>query len=481
MERVQLQVRANAEEMAAYVKELGSWVDEVKKKDKKLLTGDLNPTAKKALPAVRKKGFAEMVPSGAPGPKDEERKKGGKGEEGGGRIKPKTYQDYGQWDKFVAKDLDKMIEEFDENDRQEEEAKHRTKLAEERRKIEEKEQEIIRTREESDRIKDEGNKLLMTGDYESAILKYTTSLEKNPKNSISFANRAQAYISINDYEKAVEDCNSCLEIDPRYVKAYLRRSTALLRMAAPKKDSAIADLKKVLLLEPNNKQAKEDLQRLQPPEKKEEKVAQISEMKDKPEQKKTEKIGRKLKVREVEEDSEGASEKQSNEGKAEVEKMEVKQEEKGSEGDVKSKNLGQEEEVKAAKRVISHEEAKVLAQQARDAINARISSVPEKVSDEGRKLRGREEEEERERRREQDKRRRVERRKTGAGYGEGSKGETVIALCCSGCLSISLRFHRTQRNFNERGSESAEIERSSSSFFPSSRLPSTRWGREGGS
>jgi len=81
----------------------------------------------------------------------------------------------------------------------------------------------------------------------------------------------------------------------------------------------------------------------------------------------------------VEEDSEGASEKQSNEGKAEVEKMEVKQEEKGSEGDVKSKNLGQEEEVKAAKRVISHEEAKVLAQQARDAINARISSVPEKI------------------------------------------------------------------------------------------------------
>ncbi|EKX39019.1 hypothetical protein GUITHDRAFT_46734, partial [Guillardia theta CCMP2712] len=78
----------------------------------------------------------------------------------------------------------------------------------------------------SDRIKDEGNKLLMAGDYESAITKYTRSLERNPKNAISFANRAQAYISTSSYEKAVEDCNRCLEIDPRYVKAYLRRSTA---------------------------------------------------------------------------------------------------------------------------------------------------------------------------------------------------------------------------------------------------------------
>ena len=41
------------------------------------LQGDLNPTLKstKAAPPVRKKGFAEMVPSGMPGPKDLERKK----------------------------------------------------------------------------------------------------------------------------------------------------------------------------------------------------------------------------------------------------------------------------------------------------------------------------------------------------------------------------------------------------------------------
>jgi len=34
--------------------------------------------------------------------------------EKGERIKPKTYQDYNQWDTFVHKDLDKMLHDFDE-------------------------------------------------------------------------------------------------------------------------------------------------------------------------------------------------------------------------------------------------------------------------------------------------------------------------------------------------------------------------------
>ncbi len=64
-----------------------------------------------------------MVPSGMPGPKDKERQKN-KGEDSS-RIKPKNYQDYNQWDKFVAKDLDKILDDFDETDRQEQEEGHR--------------------------------------------------------------------------------------------------------------------------------------------------------------------------------------------------------------------------------------------------------------------------------------------------------------------------------------------------------------------
>ena len=34
------------------------------------------------------------------------------------RIQPKNYAGYNQWDKFVKKDLDKVLEDFDEQDRQ---------------------------------------------------------------------------------------------------------------------------------------------------------------------------------------------------------------------------------------------------------------------------------------------------------------------------------------------------------------------------
>jgi hypothetical protein len=56
--------------------------------------GDLNPTYKKMkeVPPVRKKGFAEMVPSGMPGPKDEERKQAAESMRDAERIQPKNYQ-----------------------------------------------------------------------------------------------------------------------------------------------------------------------------------------------------------------------------------------------------------------------------------------------------------------------------------------------------------------------------------------------------
>ena len=107
-------------------------------KDKALAKGDLNPSRGSGPPPpIRKKGFAEMVPSGMPGPKDAQR--GSEKQDKGERIKPKTYQDYNQWDKFVHKDLDKMLSDFDEQERQEMEEEHRLRLADERRRIEEKE------------------------------------------------------------------------------------------------------------------------------------------------------------------------------------------------------------------------------------------------------------------------------------------------------------------------------------------------------
>ena len=41
------------------------------------------------------------------------------------KLEAVRIQDYNQWDKFVHKDLDKILDDFDENDRQEQEETHR--------------------------------------------------------------------------------------------------------------------------------------------------------------------------------------------------------------------------------------------------------------------------------------------------------------------------------------------------------------------
>eukprot|EP00283_Hemiselmis_rufescens_P011240 CAMPEP_0173436332 /NCGR_PEP_ID=MMETSP1357-20121228/15885_1 /TAXON_ID=77926 /ORGANISM="Hemiselmis rufescens, Strain PCC563" /LENGTH=347 /DNA_ID=CAMNT_0014401399 /DNA_START=56 /DNA_END=1095 /DNA_ORIENTATION=+ len=309
---LQAQVRHNAAEISEYFSDLGKWEEEVKAKDKAILKGDLNPASgkKKATPGVRQKGFVEMVPSGVLGPKDKERKKKKKGDDDDDeetRIKPKNYQDYNQWDQFVHKDLDKMLEDFDENDRQEQEEGHRNRLAEERRKIDEQERLARAHVEEAERLKNLGNDLLKSGDLEGARNMYGRAIETDEKNHVPFANRAQVYLKLEMYEDAIKDCDSALAIDPRYVKALMRRGTA--KEATGDKAGAIADLKKAVMLEPSNKQAKDHIKALsmtdeekaeaeRAKEEEEKRKAAIAE-KEAKEKRKKERGGKKLMVREA--------------------------------------------------------------------------------------------------------------------------------------------------------------------------------------
>ena len=47
-------------------------------------------------------------------------------------------------------------------------------------------------------------------------------------NHIYFANRANAYLEINDYQACIENCDIGITIDSTYIKSYFRKSKALM-------------------------------------------------------------------------------------------------------------------------------------------------------------------------------------------------------------------------------------------------------------
>lgn len=61
-------------------------------------------------------------------------------------------------------------------------------------------------------LKDEGNTLYSAGDFLGAVEKYSKCLElctvKNNGRSTLLKNRAAAYLSLQEYEKVIEDTNA---------------------------------------------------------------------------------------------------------------------------------------------------------------------------------------------------------------------------------------------------------------------------------
>uniref|UniRef100_A0A8C9AGV7 Tetratricopeptide repeat protein 12 n=1 Tax=Prolemur simus TaxID=1328070 RepID=A0A8C9AGV7_PROSS len=82
----------------------------------------------------------------------------------------------------------------------------------------------------ADALKEEGNKAFVKGDYETAVLRYTEGLQKLKDMKVLYTNRAQAYIKLEDYEKALVDCEWALKCDEKCTKAYFHMGKAHLAL-----------------------------------------------------------------------------------------------------------------------------------------------------------------------------------------------------------------------------------------------------------
>ncbi|GFP99641.1 inactive tpr repeat-containing thioredoxin ttl3 [Phtheirospermum japonicum] len=75
-----------------------------------------------------------------------------------------------------------------------------------------------------------GNELFKAARYEEACIAYGEGLNKDPYNAILLCNRAACRSKLNQYDKAIEDCNAAINVRPAYSKARLRRADCYAKM-----------------------------------------------------------------------------------------------------------------------------------------------------------------------------------------------------------------------------------------------------------
>lgn len=82
--------------------------------------------------------------------------------------------------------------------------------------------------------KNRGNKYYVGRQYEKAIELYTKAIgyyePNDARTAVFYSNRAACWSNLNENEKVIEDCDRALVVDARYVKALLRRGTALEKL-----------------------------------------------------------------------------------------------------------------------------------------------------------------------------------------------------------------------------------------------------------
>lgn len=130
------------------------------------------------------------------------------------------------------------------------------------------ETEKVTLKDEAEKIKNEGNTSFKDGDYIKAISLYTQGLQTCPltyskERAILYSNRAAAKIkSLDEKESAISDCTKAIELNPSYVKAYVRR--AQLYEETDKLDEALEDYKKILTFDSSHSEANYAVRRLPP-------------------------------------------------------------------------------------------------------------------------------------------------------------------------------------------------------------------------
>ncbi|KAK7301222.1 hypothetical protein RJT34_12083 [Clitoria ternatea] len=97
-----------------------------------------------------------------------------------------------------------------------------------------------------------GNLLFKASKFTEACVVYNEGLEHDPHNSVLLCNRAACRSKLGQYEKAIEDCNAALLVQPSYSKARLRRADCNAKLE--RWEAAIQDYEMLLREKPGDEE-----------------------------------------------------------------------------------------------------------------------------------------------------------------------------------------------------------------------------------
>lgn len=215
-------------------------------------------TTSESSPKKAKESHADDAP---PGPMDESERLKGLGNE---QFKQGNHLDacdyyteaieacpHGEGIGPTGKELLRMRDKFDEQNRERMMERHRMDM-EKRRK---------RNSSSKDEKDDEGGGDEEDENNDKPVETFSPPRHLyGPKLAVYHANRAASLLHLGRYGEVIEDCDISLLLNPTYVKAYLRRSTAHERVEDT--ESALKDAQKALQLEPTNAAARKNVARL---------------------------------------------------------------------------------------------------------------------------------------------------------------------------------------------------------------------------
>ncbi|GMF21369.1 unnamed protein product [Phytophthora fragariaefolia] len=245
-----------ANELTSEVDELANWAAEMDLKNEALkrqtpIQRELPPVrGQKAVDDTLSK-LPQALPTTVDAEKSEEKK-----------AKAIPAYDFRAWEKY---DVDKALEEIDEeSERAREQAKRQLEELEKRAVARKRELESLPKSVELEKLepetrklyagyeKQKGNDCFKANELEMALLHYTRSMAYDDTDAILYANRALVHLRLKNFAAAEDDCTRAILLDPGYMKGWSRRG--MTRYRRGKYIESVQDFEEALRLEPGNRE-----------------------------------------------------------------------------------------------------------------------------------------------------------------------------------------------------------------------------------